>query len=264
MMGYLTSSASVSSSYSATAGRGVQFKDQQHPPPPPQQQQDVLTSLALDNKYLKRWSQIERQRRYDMENSLCGGESCCATLTNHPIFQLSTKLPPHNHRQHTTLMLVLVCMSLCSFWFLAGWLSANYVFVPTSATTTTEEKSLKDLAESIRRMRLRRQHAFHGPTFEDDATVIPLAEEDINNLKRLGHRYYNDMDPPEPRDEFELLKNSEEEAKRLERLEQRIRATQDHQVKKELEEKRMEDKMEESIQALKELTNHYAALEDTK
>jgi hypothetical protein len=227
-MGYLSSSASVSSSYSAS--RGVQFKDRH----------DVLASMALDNKYLKRRSQMERQRLHDMESSICGvGDiSCCASLNHPPVLQ--------RNRKYRTFLLVVLGLSLCSILFLAGWLSANY----TSFTTTSEEKSLEDLAESIRRMRLRRQKSTQlvdtGSQDQDEALQV-----DRPPPKRLGHRYYNDRDPPEPPDEFELLKNSEVEAKRLEELEKRIRATQDRQVTNELKEKRMEDKMAESIQALK-------------
>lgn len=139
-------------------------------------------------------------------------------------------------------------------------MSANYVFSPTTMAAT-EEKSLQDLAESIRRMRLRRHTVYNSRDPEgDDASLFASQEdhrddESLSSPQRLGHRYYNDVDPPEPRDEFELLKSSEEEGKRLEQLEQRIRATQDRHVKKELQEKRMEDKMEESIKALKELTS---------
>ncbi|KAG7342941.1 hypothetical protein IV203_020886 [Nitzschia inconspicua] len=245
-MGYLSSSASVSSSYSTS--RGVQFKDRE----------DVL-AMVMDNKYLKRRSQMQRQRLHDSESSICGGvDSCCTSVNYHSIFHLTTN---SGNRKVALILLVVLVLSLCSFLFLAGWLTANYSLL---YSTQTEEKSLQDLAESIRRMRLRRQKAALGGGSEDlfpEESSQPM-QVDRTTPKRLGHRYYNDMDPPIPPDELELLKRSEAEAKRMEQLEARIRATQDRQINNEMKEKRLEDKMAESIQALKAFAYQEAAQKD--
>lgn len=239
-MGYLSSSASVSSAAGQQHRGVVQFQDRR----------EAAAALMLDNKYLKRRSQVELQRLHDMhEGSIT--ENCCNAITYNNI-----PFGGSRNRKYTTFLMAVLVLSLCSFLFLAGWLTAaNY----TSATSTSEDKSLHDLADSIRRMRLRRQAAavMNGDggdsSSQDRSDRFGVDEHHHLPLpppppKRLGHRYYNDRDPPEPPDELELLRHSEAEAQRLE---QRIRATQDRQVFSEMKEKRMEDEMAESIQALK-------------
>lgn len=233
-MGYISSSASVSSSYSAN--RVTRFKDSQ----------EALAS-ALDNKYLKRRSQIEHQRRHSLE--LCGGSGeTILHLTDSP-----------RNRQYLVLLLFLTASTLSSFWFLAGWVSASY-----GRPSVSEEKSLQDLADSIRRMRLRRNRANkNGGKLKDDddgaALLVGLSQgddlpEDVLR-DQTEHNYYDHKEPPEPLSEFEYP-DLQGEAARVQRLEARIRETQDRQVKEELRAKRLEDSMADNLKALKDAVEH--------
>jgi hypothetical protein len=247
-MNYLSSSsssASVSSAYSASSGR-IRFKDSQ----------EALAAAALDNKYLKRRSQIiedYHRRRHHLD--LCGGGG--GGGGGEQIFHLTNS--PRN-RQYLMVLLAVMVFSLSSFWFLAGWLSAYYT------SPESEEKSLQNLADSIRRMRLRRHRANHkagtsrsgvddDALFEDDAPVNgdKQPRDDPNHPRE--HQYYNRKSPPEPRNEFEYP-DLQGEAERVQKLEERIRETQDRQVKAELRAKRLEDSMASSIKALKDFANH--------
>ncbi|KAL3908159.1 MAG: hypothetical protein SGILL_008590 [Bacillariaceae sp.] len=229
-MGYLSSGASVSSVYSANSSR-VRFKSSQE-----------ALAAALDNKYLKRRSQIEDyQRQHHLDLCDCGEQ----------MFHLARS--PRN-RQYLMVLIVVMFFSLSSFWFLAGWLSALY------STPVSEEKSLQDLADSIRRMRLRRHNtnkkaAVSSQSEEDDDVTFRARErrpeDDLRDQNNV-HQYYDSKHPPEPKNEFEY----QGEAARVQALEQRIRETQDRQVKAELRAKRLEDSMANNIHALKDIADH--------
>lgn len=218
-----------------------------------------MLASVLDNKYLKRRSQIELQRRHEIEMARCGGSD---SLMNHPIFHITNP----NHRPYTKLMLVVFFLAMCSFWFLAGWMmSALYT---TSSPVISEQKSLQDLADSIQRMRLRRAQAIQEASVDDEPPSSLVSDEDekLNEKKRHNrlqqvHYYHSHMDLPEPKNEFDLLKSSEEnEADRIQKLEQRIRATQDRTVKEELKAKRLDDTMAQSIQALRRYAHEDASV----
>jgi hypothetical protein len=242
-MVFFSSGTSVSSSYS-NGNNHLPFKSS------PLQQQHHHDSLAtaLDNKYLKR--KLEMQRRHQLEMSRC---------SRHMVTQLKLR-----YRHAMVLVILIASFSLCSFWFFCGWMSAYY------GGGVDDTQSLQDLAESIRRMRLRRHQALHGNDRDPAADLLKHHDGDnhhyhsnAHNLKTINNNNaLDDNDDITFRGEEKLLielkvdNTDAEEENRLKRLEEKIRQEQNKEIKEELKFKRLENKMDQTIQALKHYKEH--------
>jgi hypothetical protein len=205
----------------------------------------------VDNKYAKRQSQIENHRM---------------RLETHRY-----RIQMERKKKYLVFLLAVVAAGLFSVWSLvSGWMSSSYYY----AENTEDKRSLQDLAESIRRVRLRRQESLkdiepgEGVKEQDDrgwgvGQRIRLPDQEHGeDSKNIG---IDDIHLGIPPDKFlidtlEEEKNSFDEENRLERLEEKIRISQEIRVKEELRAKHLEDKMAESLDALKQYSENLPPL----
>ncbi len=140
-----------------------------------------------------------------------------------------------------------------------------------------EKRSLHDLAETIRRVRLRRQQSL-----EDSIAVGGIQENGVLKHHDKGWVMGRNIHPPQAQQGGDLLgaigndraeptdnilpatsedeNNRNEGEVRLEQLEERVRLSQEIRVKEELRAKYLEDKMSESLDALKQYTDNLPPL----
>ena len=244
-----------------------------------------------DNKYAKRKSQMERLH-----------------------FQYRNQ---SSSQRFVLILVATVLLSFVSFWILSSKMSAGY------AGREEDVRSLQDLADSIRRVRLRRQQAlggndggsssinsangdssdgipYHTGGRQHDEHSVPGGsqhnkEDEILFLQNHLHDEYNDYEEENRRpttslhhsrplshgkhfqyrpsdhggdrfrERFPVVKErrwkSDEESQldeelRLESLESAIRASHEGQVHEEVRAKRLEEKMDATIEALKDMTSH--------
>lgn len=210
-------------------------------------QASLLT--AFDNKYAKRQSQIENNR---------------LQLEIHRY-----KIQMEKHTKCIAFFFVVVAACLFSVWSLhPGWMtSSDYL-----GAGQEDKRSLQDLAESIRRVRLRRQEAIQDDTPKDGINEKGILHEGDKGWGFGRHIYpsqsaqgedtargasTNDLHLADPPDKFLIdaldeEKNSFDEESRLQLLEERIRINQEMKVKEEVDAKYAKDRIAESIDALKQ------------
>ena len=209
-MGYISGSSSVSSSFSK--GRG----------------QETLATV-LDNKYLKRRSQIEMQRRHQMESALCPTNQCM-------------QLHDPRNKNYTVLVVIAILTSLCFSFYIAGWITSSYN-IGSITSAAEEDAKLHSLAESLQRMRLRRQQALLRTGGGDSN------DQQHHDEERNHHQLDNNYNHKNNEDQSEDIEN--EGFHRFEHIEERIRETHQKEVKEELRAERLDNTMAKSIEALK-------------
>jgi hypothetical protein len=224
---------------------------------------------ALDNKYTKRQSQIDYNlRQLEIHRS---------------------KLLMEHHKRKVCLYIVVSGVCLFIAWnFLTGSMMGPFY----DAKKDDEKRSLKDLAESIRRVRLRRQQSLQendivptagrgvqqkksgndGRQDENKGWVMGNMIHPPNGLEKGGNsletRSISDEHSAELIDEENLISELENESNirseggdGLKQIEERVRLSQRIRVKEELKAKYLEDKMAASLDALKQYAGNLPPLE---
>jgi hypothetical protein len=151
---------------------------------------------------------------------------------------------PRN-KNYTVLVIIAILTSLCFSFYIAGWITASYN-IGSITSAAEEDAKLHDLAESIRRMRLRRHQALLRTG--GDSNDQRDEERNHHHLENTNHHKNNEGLPEDSEDEG---------FHHYEHIEERIRETHQKKVKEELRAERLDNTMAKSIESLK----HYAEKE---